>query len=91
MDRQILTVEGRYRIRRDGEEADELVTWAVTVAHGGDGWTWSASAIVAGEEWQDDGGPCDSQAEAVADAEHHLTRDSGLTYGPGGDVLPQID
>lgn len=80
------SVEGSYRIERNGAVADESVPWAVSTRQDDDGWWYDAHADVAGEEWEDDGGPWDSQAEAIEDARQRLAGNNGLVYGPGGDV-----
>jgi len=78
------SVEGSYCILRNGDTGDEPVLWTVTTSEDGGEWTWTAHADVAGEEWEDDGGPCDTEADAIEDANRRLSGNNGLTYDPAG-------
>jgi len=87
--RTTISVEGSYCIKRNGDTGYEPVLWTVTIEQNGDGWTYSAHADVAGQEWEDEDGPWDTEADAIDEAERRLSGNNGMTYDPAGSTVSQ--
>lgn len=80
-------IEGCYRVQRTGDPIDEAVLWTVIIELGDDGWRYSASAKLDNQEWADDGGPFETREDAIEDAEHRLSGNTGIIYDISGCVV----